>query len=210
VSVRLRPPGSCESRSYEPNRFSSFLRCIAIVCVLSVPNRALPIMASAIQRWPPCRLTRLASAGTCPRSRGSSTRGTCTAWPCRPARASHVAPVRSSNPKATPIAGTGQPWASEGTSRTIRSAAERSREQPVPGVAETAGTASRGHRLGVMVCGRQGSCWDNPHCFQSGTPGRRPCVARQISRILTYQMPFWNSPTCPTSTQPQSSPTLIL
>ena len=52
------------------------------------------------------------------------------------------------------------------------------------------------------------------HRRQSGTSARSrcraPCVARQISRTRTYQMPFWNCPTWPTSTQPQSSPTLIL
>src|SRR5262249_50326389 len=28
--------------------------------------------------------------------------------------------------------------------------------------------------------------------FQSGTPRRSPCVARQIVRTLTYQVPRWN------------------
>src|SRR4030095_1509149 len=49
---------------------------------------------------------------------------------------------------------------------------------------------------------------------QSGTSARSRCrapwVARQISRTRTYQMPLLNCPTWPTSTQPQSSPTLIL
>jgi hypothetical protein len=40
--------------------------------------------------------------------------------------------------------------------------------------------------------------------------GRSRCVACHTSRTLTYHVPFWNWPTCPTSTQPQSSPTLIL
>ena len=38
-------------------------------------------MANAIQTMPPCIFTRISSACTCPRSRGCSTRCSCTAWP---------------------------------------------------------------------------------------------------------------------------------
>ena len=87
-------------------------------CSLTSPashKRVLTIMASAIHTMPPCFLTRISSAWTWPRSRGCSTRCSCTAWPWRPARAPHAATVRSSNPKATTIACSGQPWASSVT-----------------------------------------------------------------------------------------------
>lgn len=73
-----------------------------------------------------------------------------------------------------------------------------------------AGAVSFVHRLDVMVRGRPGSRGENAHCFQSGTPGRRSCVAVQIERTVTHHVPWWNWPTSPTSTHPQSSPTLIL
>src|SRR5262249_57673169 len=59
-------------------------------CSLTSPpshKRVVTIMASAIHTRPPCFLTRSSSACTCPRSRGCSTRYSCTACPCRPERA---------------------------------------------------------------------------------------------------------------------------
>jgi hypothetical protein len=55
-------------------------------CSLPSPashNRRLPSSANAIPTMPPCFLTRLSSACTCPRSRGCSTRcgGTACPWP---------------------------------------------------------------------------------------------------------------------------------
>jgi transposase len=53
-------------------------------CALTSPpshSRVFTIMAMAIQTIPLCFLTRSSSACTCPRSRGCSTRYSCTAWP---------------------------------------------------------------------------------------------------------------------------------
>ena len=55
------------------------------------PQRVLTIMARAIHTMPLCFLTRSSSACTCPKSRGCSTRDSCTACPCRPERARHAA-----------------------------------------------------------------------------------------------------------------------
>src|SRR5215831_13485304 len=52
-------------------------------CSLTSPpshNRVLTIIASAIHTMPPCFLTRISSACTCPRSRGLWTQCSCTAW----------------------------------------------------------------------------------------------------------------------------------
>jgi hypothetical protein len=65
------------------------------------PRRVLSISAQALPTRPPCVLTPIASACTCPRARGGSPRGACTAGPWTPARASHPAPVRASWPNAT-------------------------------------------------------------------------------------------------------------
>ena len=59
-------------------------------CSLTSPashKRVRTIMASAIHTMPPWVLTRISSACTCPRSRGCSTRYSCTACPWTPARA---------------------------------------------------------------------------------------------------------------------------
>src|SRR5437016_1563325 len=107
-------------------------------CSLTSPpshRRVCTIMAMAIQTIPPCFLTRSSSACTCPRSRGCSTRYSCTAWPCRPERVHQSAIVRSSNPNAATIACTGHPWASNVTTRLTVSAAVRRRYNTVPLVA---------------------------------------------------------------------------
>ena len=90
-------------------------------------RRVLTIIASALHTRPPGVLTRISSACTWPRSRGRSTRGAWTAWPCRPARAPHAATVRSSNPQATTIACSGQPCARRVTTRVTVSAEVRRR-----------------------------------------------------------------------------------
>ena len=90
-------------------------------------NRVETIMASAIQTMPPCLLMPISSACPWPRSRGCSTRCAWTAWPWRPARAPHAATVRSSNSKATTMACTGQPWASNVMISATRSPAVRRR-----------------------------------------------------------------------------------
>jgi hypothetical protein len=63
-----------------------------------IHKRVLLIIASAIHTIPPCFLTRSSSACTCPKSRGCSTRYSCTTCPRRPERAHQAATVRSSNP----------------------------------------------------------------------------------------------------------------
>ena len=76
-------------------------------CLLTSPashRRVLTIIARAIQTTPPCFLTRISSACTCPRARGRSTTCSWTAWPCMPARCNQAATVRSSTPNATTMA----------------------------------------------------------------------------------------------------------
>src|SRR6266567_4176537 len=107
-------------------------------CSLTSPpshKRVQTIIAKAIQTIPPCFLTRISSACTCPRSRGCSTRCSCTACPWAPPRATHPATVRSSEPNATTSAWRGHPWASSVTTRLTVSAEVRRREKAVPFVA---------------------------------------------------------------------------
>src|SRR5437764_2143887 len=107
-------------------------------CSLTSPpshRRVCTIRAMAIQTIPPCFWTRSSSACTCPRSRGGSTRDSCTAWPCRPERVHQSALVRSSKPNAATSACTGHPWASNVTTRRTVSAAVRRRYNTVPVVA---------------------------------------------------------------------------
>jgi len=98
-------------------------------------SRVLTIMASAIHTMLPCCLTRMSSACTCPRSRGCSTRCSCTAWTWTPPRAIQRVTVLSSQPHAAPMACGGQPWASNVTTRVTVSAAVRRRYNAVPCVA---------------------------------------------------------------------------
>ena len=128
-SHRYRPTGGAGPHSARTRSISRRISGMSR-CSLTSPashKRVLTIMASAIQTMPPCFLTRISSACTCPRSRGCSTRCSCTAWPWRPARAPHAATVRSSKPKATTIACSGQPWASNVTTRVTVSAEVRRR-----------------------------------------------------------------------------------
>jgi hypothetical protein len=91
------------------------------------PPRVRIILASAHQRRPPWFRTRIAAAWTCPRSRGGSPSNAWTVGPCRPARASPSAPVRSSRPQAATIAWGGHPGASPVMTITPVAAAGRSR-----------------------------------------------------------------------------------
>ena len=96
------------------------------VALRPTPQR-LNARGRAIQTMPPWRLTRISSACTWPRCRGGSSRGSWTAWPWRPVCALQAATVRSSNPKATTMACTGQPWASNVMLSATRSPAVRKR-----------------------------------------------------------------------------------
>jgi hypothetical protein len=100
------------------------LRGLARCALPSPPHhkRVVTIRASALHTRPPCFCTRLSSACPCPRARGGATTSSWTACPCRPERAHQSATVRSSQPQAAPIAGTGHPWARKVTTRPTVSA----------------------------------------------------------------------------------------
>jgi hypothetical protein len=136
-----QPSGQHTSaRGAAPRRPRSISRRLSVLSRGSLTSpashrRVVTIMASAIHTMAPCVLTRLASACPCPRSRGCSTRDSWTAWPGRPARAHHVATVRSSQPNATTMAWSGPPWARSVTTRVTVSAEIRRRYNAVPGEA---------------------------------------------------------------------------
>jgi hypothetical protein len=134
ISTEQQGRGKAQARTRSISRRSSAMSRCSLISPAS-HKRVLTIMASAIHTTPPCFLTRISSACTWPRARGCSTRCSWIAWPWTPARRNHAATVRSSMPKATTTAWSGQPCAIRVTTRVTVSAEVRRRYNAVPFVA---------------------------------------------------------------------------